>query len=233
MVDLDERVLGLLRSRATWTGAALAQELGVSLRTVRRVLARLSAAGVPLEAEPGRGGGVRLSGQVGLSRLQLDPREVLDLLLALAIAESLGSPLLLGSVRSLRQKVGAALPASQRTDLRRRILVGAPASKAVVASLGRVRTAVLGPLQEAFFAREVLQVRYVDGGGGTTERTIEPQYLLLNQPAWYVLAYDRSRGAGRTLRLDRIERAQRGDESFAARSAESLMDDVGSFFQRV
>ncbi len=107
--DLEDRTLGLLRAQPSWTGPGLAQALGVSLRTVRRVLARLAQTGVPLEAEPGRGGGVRLSGSFGLPRLRLDHREVLDLLLALAVAESLDSPLWLKNLRGLRQKLGVVL----------------------------------------------------------------------------------------------------------------------------
>ena len=231
--DLDDRVLGLLRSRATWTAADLAAELEVSLRTVRRALARLSGAGAPLESAPGRGGGVRLAGNAGLRQLRLDHREVLDLLLALAVAESLGSPLLMGSLRTLRQKVGAALPATQRSALRRRILVGAPAGAEVVSSLARPRSAVIGPLQDAFFARQVLRVRYVDGRGTDTEREVEPQYLLLNHPAWYVLVFDRGRGAGRSLRLDRIQRADVEAETFRDRAASSLLAEVDTFFRGV
>src|SRR5450631_3706798 len=100
-----DQLLGLLASHQHSTGPALAAELGVSLRTLRRDMARLAARGVPIEAERGRGGGVRLPARVGLGRLQLDHREAVDLLLALAIGERIGSPLLLSSLKGLRQKI--------------------------------------------------------------------------------------------------------------------------------
>jgi predicted DNA-binding transcriptional regulator YafY len=234
--DLDDRALGLLRTRDSWTAPALASLLGVSLRTVRRVLARLTATGVPLETEPGRGGGVRLAGAVGLQRLRLEHREVLDLLLALAIAESLGSPLLLTSARAVRQKLGLALPEGQQravAALRRRILIGRPASAAVRASLGAHQEAVLAPLQDAFFASAPLRITYLDGQGLRSEREVEPQYLLLNHPAWYLLAYDRSRLAGRTLRLDRILEAEPGPGTFEPRLATQLLGDVASHFDEL
>lgn len=234
--DLADRTLGLLRSRETWTGARLARELGVSLRTVRRVLAALAADGVPLDAEPGRGGGVRLAGPVGLPRLRLDHREALDLMLALAIAESLRSPLLLSGLRGLRQKLGAALPEGPRDmvdALRRRILVGAPASAAVAATLRAPRTAALAVLQDAFLARAPVRLAYEDGRGARTLRDVEPQYLLLNHPAWYLLAHDRAREAGRSLRIDRIAAAERLEGRFAPRPAPSLLADVGRHFAPV
>jgi predicted DNA-binding transcriptional regulator YafY len=50
----------LLQARGQTTAAALAAELGVSVRTIYRDLDGLSAAGVPVLAESGPGGGCRL-----------------------------------------------------------------------------------------------------------------------------------------------------------------------------
>lgn len=38
----------------------------------------------------------------------------------------------------------------------------------------------------------------------STIRTIQPHYLLLCYPIWYVLAWDKLRGDVRTFRCDRI-----------------------------
>ena len=40
--------------------------------------------------------------------------------------------------------------------------------------------------------------------GATTSREIEPQFLYLSMPVWYLLAWDRLRGAIRHFRADRI-----------------------------
>jgi hypothetical protein len=133
-LDRSDQLLGLLRSREVWTAPELAEALDVSLRTIRRDLAALDARGVPLEAERGRGGGVRLAGTYGLGRVQLDEHELLDLVLALALAERLRSPLLLGHARAVRHKLAASFPPEQRRRLervRRRVLIGEVASPAV------------------------------------------------------------------------------------------------------
>lgn len=52
----------LMQSRGRVTAAELAEELEVSVATARRDLEALSAAGVPVYPQPGRGGGWSLVG---------------------------------------------------------------------------------------------------------------------------------------------------------------------------
>ena len=49
------RLLALLPGRPVWTGAELAERLGVTGRTVRRDVTRLRELGYPVQAEPGTG----------------------------------------------------------------------------------------------------------------------------------------------------------------------------------
>ena len=220
-----DRLMGLLASRQTWTGPALAGELDVSLRTLRRDMARLVARGVPIEAERGRGGGVRVPARVGIGRLQLRQREAIDLLLALAIAERIRSPLLLSSVKGIRQKIAMAFPPEERyrvSRLRRRILHARPASLRVSETLTHPRAAVLGPIQDGFFEQRAIEIGY----GTARERTVrivEPHYLMLAWPAWYLLVWDHLRAAVRTFRLDRIESARLTDETFQVRDVDEML----------
>jgi predicted DNA-binding transcriptional regulator YafY len=230
-----DRLLGLLASHQNSTGPALAAELGISLRTLRRDMARLVARGVPIEAERGRGGGVRVTVRAGLGRLQLDHREAVDLLLALAIGERLRSPLLLSSLRGLRQKIGVAFPAEERfriSRLRRRILHAPPASRRISESLGSPRPAVLGPVQDGFFEQHAIEVEYRTERERTT-RIVEPHYLLLSWPAWYLLVWDHLREAVRMLRLDRIESARVTASAFQLRDPDTMMVVARDLFSPV
>ena len=230
-----DQLLGLLASREGWTGSALSQELGISLRTLRRDMARLSARGVPLEAERGRGGGVRIPVRLGLGRLQLDHREALDLLLALAIGERIRSPLLLSSLKALRQKISMAFPPEERARvgrLRRRVLHGRPASRRVAESWKSPRAAIIGPVQEGFFEQRAVEVEY-QTQDARTSRLVEPHYLLLSWPAWYLLVWDHSRSAVRTLRLDRIESARLTDQTFALRAVDTMLEVARDIFAPV
>lgn len=229
-----DALLGLLSQAGPWTAPELAERLGVSLRSVRRDLAQLREEGVVLDAEPGRGGGVRLGRRSSLPRLQLSHREAMTLLMGLASAETLGAPLLAPELRSLRLKLCTLLPSDpggQRERLRARILVGQPASEAVRQSWRAPQPAVLAAVQDAFFAQRRLQIDYEDGSGARSRRDIEAQHLLINAPAWYVLAWDLERGAPRCFRLDRLRRVRDLGERFALRPADELMHGLASHFE--
>jgi predicted DNA-binding transcriptional regulator YafY len=231
VADRLDRALGLLASRPSWTAPALAAELGVCLRTVRRDLVRLAARGVAVESEGGRGGGVRVPARSGLGRVQLDVHEVLDLSLSLALAEKLRSPLLLSTVAGLRQKLAAAFPPEERarvSALRRRILVG-PTTLRTAASWRPPRPAVLRPIHEAFFQQRGLELTYC-AQEVRTVRVVEPHYLLLSWPAWYLLVWDHLREAVRALRVDRIEAAVVVAGTFRVRSVESMRAGLAGIF---
>ena len=203
-----EELKGLLKAREHVTAAELADELGVSLRTLNRDLAVLRDSGVPIESDRGRGGGLRLQRSWALGRLHLSPAEAIDLLLSIAIAERMNSPLLLQQLAPIKRKIVAAFSEAYQPkirSLRKRILVGRPASEQVIASFSPPQRGALTGVAEAFFNMQCIAIGYVDQNGATTSREVEPQFLYLNVPVWYVLAWDRLRGAVRCFRIDRIK----------------------------
>jgi predicted DNA-binding transcriptional regulator YafY len=54
------RLLGLLQVRTEWSGAELADRLGVAVRTLRRDVQRLRDLDYPVASVPGVAGGYRL-----------------------------------------------------------------------------------------------------------------------------------------------------------------------------
>jgi len=74
------RLVLLLQARGQTTAADLARELEVSVRTIYRDLEALSAAGVPVYAEPGPGGGCQLLDRFPLRGLRPEEAEALLIL---------------------------------------------------------------------------------------------------------------------------------------------------------
>jgi predicted DNA-binding transcriptional regulator YafY len=202
-----EELKGLLKARDHSTAEGLAAELGVSRRTLHRDLAILRESGLPIESERGRGGGMRVHPNWALGRISFSAAEAIDLLLSLAIAEQLNSPVLLRHLAGVRRRIVAAFAESHQArirGLRKRILLGPPASDRAAASYRAAVPRPLAGLADAFLSERCAVIEYVDRNGVPTSREIEPQFLYLSMPIWYLLAWDRLREAVRHFRADRI-----------------------------
>lgn len=209
-----------LKAEEPMTVAMLAAEFAVSPRTLFRDIAILRDRGLPVEADRGRGGGVRLHRTWGIGRLSLSYREAVDLLVSLAIAEQLRSPWLIANLAPVRRKLRASFAPAvrERIDgLSARILIGRGASAAVLGGFSPPPEAAVNALFRAFLEQRLLSFRYRDLRGAESTRLVEPHLLLLNYPIWYLIAWDRGRGAVRSFRADRIGRTEVLEEAFAGR----------------
>jgi predicted DNA-binding transcriptional regulator YafY len=225
-----ERLKGLLSASDYVTVGELASALDVSLRSLSRDIELLREQGVPIEADRGRGGGVRLQRQWSFGRLHLDFEEGIDLLLSIALAERLNSPLLLKKLRSVRQKLAASFSEAHQgriKTLRKRILIGPAASERVMQTYRLSAPEQITNVARAFFEQRLLEIRYVDEVNAATTREIEPQFLYLGLPAWYLLAWDRLRDDVRMFRIDRIQRASVLDATFRLRDRRLFLDRGG------
>ncbi|MEU1281686.1 YafY family protein [Streptomyces sp. NPDC005805] len=196
------RLLSLLQAHREWSGADLADRLGVTPRTVRRDVDRLRELGYPVEASPGTGGGYRLGAGAELPPLLLDDEEAVAVAVGLRTAagqgiEGIGET----SVRALA-KLEQVLPAR----LRRRVgALNAFTVPMLRAGGGpAVDPAVLTVLANACRDGERLRFAYRDHGGTSTRRTAEPYRLVCTERRWYLVAWDVDRADWRTFRADRI-----------------------------
>ena len=112
----------LLQARGAATARTLAAELGVSVRTVYRDLAALSAAGVPVVTEAGPGGGCRLMDgyRFPLRGLRPDEAEALLILGVPAVLRELGlAGALTAAHRQIRVTAGLTAGALVHLDMPR------------------------------------------------------------------------------------------------------------------
>jgi predicted DNA-binding transcriptional regulator YafY len=108
-----------LKSDEAMSIGDLAEEFGVSRRTLTRDIELLRNRGVPVDADRGRGGGVRVSSNWGVGRIHLGYREAVDLLVSLAVAEQTGSPILMANLVPIRRKLMASFSPHDRSRINR------------------------------------------------------------------------------------------------------------------
>ena len=206
-----------LKQDAHCTVSDLARQFGVSERTISRDLSLMRDQGMQIDADRGRGGGVRLDRNWGVGRINLAYSEAVDLLISLAVAEQMKSPMFLANLDSVRRQLVASFSPAKRDTvehLKSRILVGVTASTYVQAGTASPPKPVVQALHQAFTDQEMLEIRYQREDGETSKRIIEPHYLLLKYPVWYVVGFDHLRKAPRTFRCDRILAASRTGTHF-------------------
>jgi predicted DNA-binding transcriptional regulator YafY len=221
------RLLSLLQARADWSGAELADDLGVTTRTVRNDVQRLRDLGYPVHASPGVGGGYRLGAGAALPPLLLDDEEAVAVAVGLRTAAGGGvTDIQETSVRALA-KLEQVLP----SRLRHRVQALQAATVEVTAP-GRptVDAAVLAALASACRDHQRLRFDYRDHDGSVSVRSVEPHRLVHDRGRWYLVAWDSDRADWRTFRADRIRPRIPTGPRFAPR--EPPGGDVVTYLQR-
>ncbi|MFJ9639773.1 helix-turn-helix transcriptional regulator [Streptomyces sp. NPDC101178] len=196
------RLLSLLQAHRDWSGADLAERLGVTPRTVRRDVDKLRELGYPVNASPGTGGGYQLGAGAELPPLLLDDEEAVAVAVGLRTAaghgiEGIGET----SVRALA-KLEQVLP----NRLRRRVSALGAFTVPMLrgADTATVDPALLTELAAACRDSERLRFSYRSHDGSDTRRTVEPHRLVCTEHRWYLVAWDPDRSDWRTFRVDRI-----------------------------
>ncbi|KUP97451.1 helix-turn-helix transcriptional regulator [Thermobifida cellulosilytica] len=208
------RLLSLLQGRREWSGAELAERLGVSTRTVRRDVDRLRALDYPVESAPGTAGGYRLVAGRDLPPLLLDDEEAVAVALGLVLAGGSGvAGLEETAVRALA-KLERVLPARLRPRL---AALGGSADAVPARGAPRVDPAVLAVLAACCRDTRTVAFDYRDRRGTGSARRVEPLRLVAFGGRWYLVAYDPAREDWRSFRVDRITGPRPSHDRFCPR----------------
>ncbi|MBT0565737.1 WYL domain-containing protein [Williamsia sp. CHRR-6] len=217
------RVLSLLTARPEWSGADLADRLGISARTLRRDIESLRDIGYPVVAVSGRGGGYALraaaASRSGAGRelppLLLDDGQAVAIAVALQTAPT--------TIAGIDDAAAGAL-AALRTTMPARLRLEVDAMHLITVRnywefpAPPIAAATLTEVGRAIRNGHVLRFEHLDADGGRPHpseanfeppRHVEPHHLLVWAGRWYLVAYEPNPPRGRTpgwvvLRVDRI-----------------------------
>lgn len=206
-------ILILLQIRTRLTAEALAEEFGVSVRTIYRDIDELSASGVPVFADRGPGGGFQLVDgyRTKLTGLASDEADALLMIGLPKLAHDLG----MGQAATrARDKLLAALPQEMTTG------AGRLGSRFHLDPVEWYREAEGTPLLPAL-AEAVLDNRRVrlsyESWTGVRDWQVSPLGLVLKSGTWYVVVQGRGRSGDdrmMTFRVANIRAFNLLDESF-------------------
>lgn len=198
----SERLLALLQllrgHRYAITGTELANQLGISLRTLYRDIATLQAQGAHIEGEPGIGYVLRPG--FTLPPLMFSEEELDALVLGSRWVAEHADSALSASARSALAKIEAVLPAEYRQQLQANaLLIG---SSRATESTDETR------LRSAIRQQRKVTLSYRDLKEECSKRTVWPFALGYFDKVRVLIAWCELRQDFRHFRVDRIDHLQ-------------------------
>lgn len=198
------RILYYLVEKGGATAPELAREFEVSQRTIYRDIEALSASGIPVYTEPGRGGGIRLLRGYVLDKAALSEEERLELLTTLQSMAATGRAAGGGTLTKLSALFGLDAGDWLEVDFSRWGDFSGDNAR-----FETLKTAVTRH-------REVL-LTYENTAGQRSQRRVQPLKLAFRSREWYLKAFCLQRQDFRIFKLNRIAALTLTDTVFVPR----------------
>lgn len=191
------------------TAQALAQETGVSERTIYRDIDSLRGLGAVIDGEAGFG--FTLVEDATLPPLGFVPEEIEALVVGLNEVMEVGDPVLADAAKSALNKLKSRLPEGQAHRLQHAVLSARrfekPPAPGIDASV----------LRQAAWDERTVGFHYADAKGARSSRRADPLSIVFMKTAHCLLAYCHLRQDFRAFRLDRMSDLEVTDRSFRPR----------------
>lgn len=195
-----QRLLDLIqtlrRHRFPVTGACLAEELGISLRTLYRDIATLQAQGASIAGEPGLGYVLRPGFM--LPPLMFSEDEIEALVLGSRWVAKRGDDRLSTAAHNALAKIAAVLPHDLRQTLDASALLVGPASTE------QSGNTLLPEIRQAIRSERKIEIGYRDLQGVASQRTLWPFALGYFDHVRVLVAWCELRQGFRHFRTERI-----------------------------
>ncbi len=188
------------------TSAQLAQDLGVSARTVHRDIDALRGLGAVIDGEAGFG--FTLIEDATLPPLGFTDDELEALVLGLREVQAIGDPGLSDAASEVLRKLQGRLPQRQSHRLSHAVLTATrfdrPAKPTVDVS----------SLRQATWDERTIEFAYIDAKGDQTRRRVNPLSIVYMDRASVLISWCHLRQDFRVFRLDRISEMHLTEDSF-------------------
>jgi predicted DNA-binding transcriptional regulator YafY len=219
-VSRSQRLLDLIqvlrRHRRPVSGAVLAGELGVSLRTLYRDIETLKAQGAHIDGEPGVGYVLRPGFMLPPMMFTEDEIEAI-VLGSRWVARRADAPLG-AAARNALAKIAAMLPPDLRESLNTSSLMVGPGEPLAAGE------SELPTIRQAIRKERKLRIAYTNANADPTTRTIWPFALAFFDRVRVIAAWCELREGYRHFRIDRIAALELTDERYPRRRSMLLKE---------
>lgn len=222
-------IIFLLQSRGTLKACELAEELGVSERTVHRYMGMLDEMGIPIYSERGPYGGFSLVRGYKLPPLVFTPEEATVLYLGAELVQDIWGVSYHDAAVAARAKLDNVLPEALLQEV-----LQAQRGLLVTGWLRRDYgpwAPILDDLRRCVARRRRVCLIYQSFHQEVTERLVDPYALALQWGHWYLAGHCHLRGELRTFRVDRIQGLEATTEIFTVPTGFSAREYLKRFAQ--
>ena len=193
----------ILLDKKSVTAKELAEHFGVSRRTICRDIDTLSAAGIPIYTERGKGGGISLLPDFVLNKSILSEQEQNEILSALHGLSSIKTD----DTHQILQKLSTIFNKNTTNWLEVDYSGWTHESN----NFNNFKTAIL--------ERRVVVFDYYNSHGDKTPRRVEPIQIWFKSKSWYLKGFCLTKQGMRLYKLSRIKNLTVTEEIFAERAS--------------
>ncbi len=194
-------IVYLLLERKNVTAQELAEKFEVSTRTIYRDIEILSSAHIPIYADKGKGGGIRLLDDYVLDKTILSEQEQNEILFALQ------------SMEKMSYQEGQAVLDKMSTFFQKNQTNWIEIDLSSWANYAE-QDENFALIKEAVLTRKVLQFLYFNSNGEEKMRIVEPLQIYFKDKAWYLKAFAKDRQDYRFFKIARMRNIEILEETF-------------------
>ncbi|WP_074737642.1 helix-turn-helix transcriptional regulator [Ruegeria halocynthiae] len=200
------------------TSVQLAQDLGVSPRTVHRDIDALRGLGAVIDGEAGFG--FTLIEDATLPPLGFTNDELEALVLGLREVQLIGDPALSDAASEALRKLQGRLPQRQSHRLSHAVLTATRFNRPAIPTID------VADLRQAAWDERVVEFAYTDAKGADTRRRVNPLSIVYMDRASVLLSWCHLRQDFRVFRLDRMQAMDVSEESFRPKRVPLLREAI-------
>jgi len=193
-------IIFILLQKNKISAAKLSKQLGVSIRTIWRDINLLSAAGIPIYTERGKGGGISLLPNFILSKSIFNEQEQDEILLALH-----GLSNIKNDTAQVLRKMSVIFNKTAQNWIE------------VDFSDWHCKNNFFDRLKTSILKQHIVEFNYYNSNGDKSFRRVEPIQLWFKSKSWYLKGFCLTKQDIRLYKLSRIKNLIATDEYFYQR----------------